>query len=47
MTGLFVVLGCTIIFFLLAQILTPSSTYNPNNDSRISSKSRFKSISML
>ncbi|MED2985042.1 DUF559 domain-containing protein [Bacillus thuringiensis] len=34
MTGLFVVLGCTIIFFLLAQILTPSSTYNPNNDSQ-------------
>ncbi|MGE1043814.1 endonuclease domain-containing protein [Bacillus wiedmannii] len=32
MTGLFVVLGCTIIFFLLAQILTPSSIYNPNND---------------
>ncbi|PGU39792.1 endonuclease domain-containing protein [Bacillus cereus] len=34
MTGLFVVLGCTIIFFLLAQILTPSSTYNPTNDSQ-------------
>lgn len=32
MTGLFVVLSCTIIFYLLAQILTPSSTYNPNND---------------
>ncbi|MBJ8206624.1 hypothetical protein JDS91_36660, partial [Bacillus cereus] len=26
------VLSCTIIFYLLAQILTPSSTYNPNND---------------
>ncbi|MFA2567760.1 endonuclease domain-containing protein [Bacillus wiedmannii] len=34
MTGLFVVLGCAIIFFLLAQILTSSSTYNPNNDSQ-------------
>ncbi|XKK20371.1 DUF559 domain-containing protein [Bacillus sp. A17A.1] len=34
MIGLFVVLGCTIIFFLLAQIHNPSSTYNPNNDSQ-------------
>ncbi|KIQ77506.1 hypothetical protein RW25_28975 [Bacillus sp. L_1B0_8] len=34
MTGLLVVLCCTIIFFLLAQILTPSSIYNPNNDSQ-------------
>lgn len=34
MIGLFVVLGCTIIFFLLAQIITPSSTYNPNHDSQ-------------
>lgn len=34
MTGLLVVLACTIIFYLLTQILTPSSTYNPNNDSQ-------------
>ncbi|MDA2396392.1 DUF559 domain-containing protein [Bacillus cereus] len=34
MTGLFVVLSCTILFYLLAQILTPASTYNPNNDSQ-------------
>jgi len=34
MIGLLVVLGCTIIFFLLAQILTPSSTYDPNTDSQ-------------
>lgn len=34
MTGLLVVLCCTIIFFLLAQIFTPSSTYNPNTDSQ-------------
>ncbi|CAI8899297.1 DUF559 domain-containing protein [Bacillus sp. IT-79MI2] len=30
--GLLVVLACTIIFFLLAQITSPSSSYNPYND---------------
>ncbi|TXR62161.1 endonuclease domain-containing protein [Bacillus sp. AR18-7] len=34
MTGLFVVLGCTLVFFLVAQIFTPPSTYNPNNDAQ-------------
>ncbi|PGC53810.1 endonuclease domain-containing protein [Bacillus pseudomycoides] len=32
MMGLLVVLVCTVIFFLLAQITTPSSSYNPHND---------------
>lgn len=34
MTGLFVVLGCTLVFFLVAQIFTSPSTYNPNNDAQ-------------
>ncbi|MGY1465769.1 endonuclease domain-containing protein (plasmid) [Bacillus toyonensis] len=34
MTGLFVVLGCTLVFFLVAQFFTPPSTYNPNNDTQ-------------
>ncbi|MCC2364056.1 DUF559 domain-containing protein [Bacillus cereus] len=34
MTGLFVVLGCTLVFFLVAQYFTPPSTYNPNNDTQ-------------
>lgn len=34
MTGLFVVLGCTLVFFLVAQIFTPPSTYNPNSDTQ-------------
>ncbi|RAN80632.1 endonuclease domain-containing protein [Bacillus sp. SRB_331] len=34
MTGLFVVLGCTLVFFLVAQIFTPPSTYNPNNNTQ-------------
>lgn len=34
MMGLLVILACTIIFFLLAQITTPSSSYNPHNDSQ-------------
>ncbi|OOR04002.1 hypothetical protein BW900_24280 [Bacillus mycoides] len=32
MMGLLVVLGCTLVFFLLSQITSSSSTYNPNND---------------
>ncbi len=34
MTGLFVVLGCTLVFFLVAQIFTPPSTYNSNSDTQ-------------
>lgn len=35
MTGLFVVLGCAIIFFLLAKISTTrSTTYDPNYDTQ-------------
>ncbi|MED3324716.1 DUF559 domain-containing protein [Bacillus thuringiensis] len=32
MIGLFVVLGCSLIFFFLSQITTSSSRYNPDND---------------
>ncbi|WP_144508766.1 endonuclease domain-containing protein [Bacillus mycoides] len=34
MMGLFVVLGCTLVFFFLSQITGSSSTYDPNNDSQ-------------
>ncbi|MGG1325442.1 DUF559 domain-containing protein [Bacillus tropicus] len=34
MTGLFVVLGCILVFFLVAQIFTQPSTYNPNSDTQ-------------
>ncbi|PEE33581.1 hypothetical protein CN271_00950 [Bacillus cereus] len=34
MTGLFVVLGCTLVFFLAAQIFTLPSTYDPNNNTQ-------------
>lgn len=34
MIGLLVVLGCTLVFFLVAQIFTPPSTYNPNDDTQ-------------
>ncbi|OLR23690.1 endonuclease domain-containing protein [Bacillus cereus] len=34
MMGLFVVLGCTLVFFFLSQITGSSPTYNPNNDSQ-------------
>lgn len=34
MIGLFIVLGCTLVFFFLSQSTGSSSTYNPNNDSQ-------------
>ncbi|KEK22160.1 endonuclease domain-containing protein [Bacillus gaemokensis] len=34
MMGLFIVLGCTLLFFFLAQITTSSSGYNPDSDTQ-------------